>query len=175
MKKIILGLVVGFLFLGTVGSVKAAGSCECTEYWTGLGCHLVVDNCSAGTTPWCRETGILQPIGGLRCRDQSCECVGFSARDVFVEGYENTGFRFASGEVGDVVSAILPYIYTAAGLLLLIMLIMGGIELMTAGNDPGKAKSGYGKITGGLIGFAIIFISYFVAQLVEVVLGVKFL
>lgn len=79
------------------------------------------------------------------------------------------------GNVGDVVSLALKYIYVFAGLALLVMLILGGIELMTAGADPGKAKSGYGKITAGLIGFGLVFISYFVAQIVEVVLGVKIL
>ena len=55
------------------------------------------------------------------------------------------------------------------------MLIMGGITLMTAAGDPAKSKAGYGKISAGLIGFLIIFVSYFVAQLIEVILGVKIL
>ena len=77
--------------------------------------------------------------------------------------------------LGSVVSQALPYIYVIAGLLLLIMLIMGGLTLMTAAGDQAKTKEGYGKITAGLIGFLIIFISYFVAQIVEVILGVKIL
>jgi hypothetical protein len=55
------------------------------------------------------------------------------------------------------------------------MLIMGGITLMTSGGNPDKTKAGYGRITHALIGFLIIFIAYFVAQLAEVMLGVKFL
>lgn len=74
-----------------------------------------------------------------------------------------------------IVSGILPYIFGFAGLALFIMLIWGGITLMTAAGDPAKSKAGYGKISAGLIGFLIIFVSYFVAQIVEVVLGVKIL
>ena len=56
---------------------------------------------------------------------------------------------------------------------MLVMLILGGIGLMTAAGDPAKTKAGYGKITSGIVGFLIVFISYFAVQLVEVILGVK--
>jgi len=78
-------------------------------------------------------------------------------------------------DLGSLISGILPYIYGFAGLALFVMLIWGGITLMTAAGDPGKSKDGYGKITAGLIGFLIIFVSYFVAQIIEVVLGIKIL
>jgi len=75
--------------------------------------------------------------------------------------------------VGSVVSQALPYVYVIAGLILLVMLIMGGITLMTAAGDQNKSKQGYGMISSGIVGFLIIFVSYFVAQLAEVMLGVK--
>lgn len=77
--------------------------------------------------------------------------------------------------VGGILTKLLPYIYVAAGLYLLVILIWGGIILMTAAGDQNKMKEGYGKITAGIIGFVIIFVSYFVAQIVQVILGVKFL
>jgi len=79
------------------------------------------------------------------------------------------------GTPGGVISAILPYIYVAAGLLLLVTLVMGGITLMTAAGDQNKIKQGYGQLTAGLIGFIIIFVSFFVAQILQIALGVKFL
>jgi len=78
-------------------------------------------------------------------------------------------------DVGQIISTILPYILVVAGIILLFMLIIGGIGLMTSGGNPDKTKAGYGRITHALIGFLIIFIAYFVAQLVQVALGVKFL
>jgi hypothetical protein len=89
--------------------------------------------------------------------------------------YTGTGFKFANNNLADVVNQLMPYIFGFAGLALFIMLIWGGITLMTAAGDPAKSKSGYGKISAGLIGFLIIFVAYFVAQIVEVVLGVKIL
>lgn len=79
------------------------------------------------------------------------------------------------GDVGKIISAALPVVLVVAGLCLLFMLVTGGITLMTAAGDQGKTKQGYGKLTAGLIGFLIIVMAYFVAQVVEVVLGVKFL
>ena len=97
------------------------------------------------------------------------------AQDVTLPGYAGTGFKFSGKSIGDIVSALLPYIYVLAGLGLLVMLIAGGIGLMTGGGDPGKIKVGYGKIVNAVIGFLIVFISYFVVQLVEVILGVNIL
>ena len=89
--------------------------------------------------------------------------------------YTGTGFKFDAKNLGDVVSAALPYVYAIAGLSMLLIIIWGGISLMTSAGDPGKSKAGYGMIQGGLVGFLIIFIAYFVAQIIQVVLGVKFL
>ena len=77
--------------------------------------------------------------------------------------------------IGDVISRLLPYVYVIAGIVLLLMLISGGIGLMTSAGNPDKSKAAMGKITGGLIGFAIIFVSYFIARIAETILGVKFM
>lgn len=80
-----------------------------------------------------------------------------------------TGFS----NIGAIMDKLLPYVYVIAGLSLLFMLISGGITLMTAAGNPAKSKEGYGKVQAGFIGFGIIFVAYFVVQIVEVVLGVK--
>ncbi len=82
-----------------------------------------------------------------------------------------TGFK----DIGSIISKLLPYIYVVAGLVLLLMLIMGGIGLMTSAGNPDKSKAAMGKISGGLIGFLIIFVSYLIAKIVEVALGVSFM
>jgi hypothetical protein len=94
---------------------------------------------------------------------------------VNIPSYGNSGFKFENGNIGNIFSALLPYLYVAAGIILLIMLIVGGLGLMTAAGNPDKMKAGYGKITNALIGFLIVFISYFVVQIVETILGIKIL
>lgn len=75
-------------------------------------------------------------------------------------------------ELGKVISDALQYVYVIAGLVLLIILISGGIGLMTSAGNPDKIKAGYGKITSALIGFFIVFISYIVVMLVQTIFGV---
>lgn len=77
--------------------------------------------------------------------------------------------------VGDLISKLLPYVYVAAGLAMFVMLVLGGLELMLAGGDSNKTQAGYGKLKGALVGFLIVFLSYAVIQLVEVILNVKIL
>jgi hypothetical protein len=89
--------------------------------------------------------------------------------------YEGTGFKYADSTVGAIFGDVLSYIYIFAGLILLLMLISGGIGLMTSGGNPDKMKSGYGRITSALIGFLIIFISYIVVKIMESILGVAIL
>jgi len=95
--------------------------------------------------------------------------------DSFVIGGVTSRFNFKGQTPGAIIGGLLPYVYVIAGLLLLIMLIVGGITLMTAMGDPAKTKDGYGKITAGLIGFLIIFVSYMVVQILQVVLGIAIL
>lgn len=84
-------------------------------------------------------------------------------------------FNFKNATVGGIVTKLLDYVFVIAGLILLVMLVMGGLGLMTAAGNPDKMKEGYGKITNALIGFLIIVISYFVVQLVETILRIKIL
>lgn len=78
-----------------------------------------------------------------------------------------TGFS----NIGSVINKAMPYVYVIAGLGLLIMLISGGVTLMTAAGDPKKAAQGYSILQNALIGFVIIFIAYFVVKIIEVMLG----
>jgi len=87
----------------------------------------------------------------------------------------NSGFKFADATTGEIVSKALEYVFVIAGLSLLVMLIGGGIQLMSAAGNEEAMKAGYGKIQTSLIGFLIIFVSFFVVQIVEVMLGVKIL
>lgn len=94
-----------------------------------------------------------------------------TSSDKVVQNFGGSG----TNGVSLIISKLLPFIYAGAGLYLLVLLILGGITLMTAAGDQGKMKQGYGQITAGLIGFVIIFVSYFIAQIVQIALGIRFL
>lgn len=88
---------------------------------------------------------------------------------------EGSGFKFENANVGTILSGLLPYIYVVAGLVLLILLIAGGFQLMTSAGNPDSIKAGSGRIKAALIGFLIIFLSYFIMTAVEVILKVDIL
>ncbi len=73
--------------------------------------------------------------------------------------------------IGDIISKLLPYLFVLAGLGLLVFLILGGFQLMVSGGDPKATEQAKGKITGAVIGFIIIFISYWLVQILQVVFG----
>jgi len=75
--------------------------------------------------------------------------------------------------LGDILSRLLPYVYAVAGLMLFIFLIIGGFGYLTSGGDPKKVEMAQGKITHALMGFLIIFLSYWLAQLFEIIFGIQ--
>lgn len=72
----------------------------------------------------------------------------------------------------DIISAILPYIFVLAGLILFLILIAGGFGFLTAAGNPESIKKSQAKITNALLGFLIIFVAYWLVQILEIILGV---
>lgn len=90
---------------------------------------------------------------------------------------ENEGIAF-SGKyltIGGFISSVLPIIYIFASVILFILLVGGGLSvIINAGSgNAEKTKKGQGAITTALVGFAIIFASYWLIQIIELVTGVK--
>ena len=77
------------------------------------------------------------------------------------------------GNIGDIINALIPYIFALAGIILLFLIIFGGFELLTSGGDPKKVESGKGKITHAIVGFIIIFVAYWLVQILETIFGIQ--
>ncbi|MDO8503758.1 MAG: hypothetical protein Q7S60_03635 [bacterium] len=75
--------------------------------------------------------------------------------------------------LGDIITKLIPYLLTAAGLLLLLYLIYGGFSLMMSRGDPKAMEAAKGKITNAAIGFAIVFTAYWLVQLLGQILGIQ--
>ena len=81
----------------------------------------------------------------------------------------------AASKVGIIISEILPYLFVIAGLLLLFYLIYGGFHMMIAANDEKGLVEAKGKIINALIGFVLLFISYWLVKLMGFILGISIL
>ena len=78
----------------------------------------------------------------------------------------------APPDVAGLISNFLPYVYSIAGILLLIYLIFAGLQLMASRGDPKGVAAAQAKITGALIGFTIIFISAILVKLIGQIFGI---
>ncbi|PIS14818.1 hypothetical protein COT64_00645 [Candidatus Shapirobacteria bacterium CG09_land_8_20_14_0_10_39_12] len=79
----------------------------------------------------------------------------------------------AATNVGSIISIILPYLYVIAGLMLLFYLLLGGFHMMTAGSDEKGLAEAKGKITNALIGFLLLFVSYWLVKILGYILGME--
>lgn len=81
------------------------------------------------------------------------------------------------GSTGVLISNILKISLTAAGIILIGLLIFGGIAvIMSAGSgDAKKAQQGKSAVTNALIGFAIVFGAFLIIQVIELITGLNIL
>ncbi|HEY5601273.1 MAG TPA: hypothetical protein VIK81_04290 [Patescibacteria group bacterium] len=88
----------------------------------------------------------------------------------------------APGGIGDesdflsnLISAIVRILIVAGFLVSFIMIIVGGIQYMTAGGDKQASASARGRVFAAIIGLVIVLASFAIIRLVEDFLGFKFL
>lgn len=77
------------------------------------------------------------------------------------------------GTVGDIITATLPFIYMMAAIALLVFLVSGGLQLMTAKGDPKAIQGAQGKITNALLGFIIVIVSIVIVRFIGELLGIN--
>jgi hypothetical protein len=78
-------------------------------------------------------------------------------------------------DVGTVVSALLPYLFIIGGIVMGGMLIIGGFDILTSMGNEEKLKAGAERIKNALIGFLLLFGSYWLAQIAQVLFKIPIL
>ena len=78
---------------------------------------------------------------------------------------------------GHFFSTLLFNVYAIAGIILIFLLIFGGIGVIigAGGKDAAKLEQGKKTITIAIVGFIIIFASYFIVQIIQVLTGTNVL
>ncbi|MCL5411817.1 MAG: pilin [Patescibacteria group bacterium] len=84
-----------------------------------------------------------------------------------------TGDYKPDGGLGKFVNNAFTAVVTVAGLAFLLYLIVGGIKYLTSGGDSKAAQSARETITTALIGLVIVTGVWFVALILETVLGIS--
>lgn len=71
------------------------------------------------------------------------------------------------------VNRAIIYVFPLAGMAMLIFLILGGFQIMTSAGNPKNLEEGRNKITYAIIGFVIIFMAFWIVEIVARILGLQ--
>lgn len=81
--------------------------------------------------------------------------------------------KFVGANIGTIVSKFVLYLFPFAGLLMLLYFLFGGYKYMLSRGDPKALAEAKGAITTALIGFVIVFVAFWIVQIIGVVLGLN--
>lgn len=77
---------------------------------------------------------------------------------------------------GAIISrALQSFIFPIAGLILFVVLLLGGFQMLTGAASSKGIEEGKQKITAAIIGFILLFAAYWIAQLLELIFGIRIL
>ena len=74
-----------------------------------------------------------------------------------------------------VINRALQFAFPIAGLILFFMIVWGGFEMLAGAGDSKAKGAGKERATAAVVGFLLLFAVYWIAQIVQVVFGVRFL
>lgn len=73
--------------------------------------------------------------------------------------------------IGSIISRAIPLVFIFAGVGLFLMLLASGFDFLTSAGDSKKLDKGKQRLTNALIGFLIIFVSFWVVQAAGIIFG----
>lgn len=78
-------------------------------------------------------------------------------------------------DFGSLITQWLPNVYVVSGIILFFLVLFGGVRMvMNAGNQE-KIQQGQKVLTSALVGFGILFGSYWIIQIIQVLTGIPIL
>lgn len=89
--------------------------------------------------------------------------IGLGSSEALIQDYSN---------IGSVLSGLLPYILTGAGIILLVMLVAGGFTMLSGASSSESQEKGKKQITFAIVGFIVIFAAFWIAQVLQIILKV---
>lgn len=101
-------------------------------------------------------------------------CVPGEKGDTCVEGPKGLTEKFGPNfTLADIVNRALLFIFPIAGLILFVNILFAGFTLATSGGDPKKMEAAKGRLTMSILGFALLFLAFWVTQIVAYIFGIK--
>lgn len=98
------------------------------------------------------------------------------AQDIPYGDYNRAiGLNKGADSLGGIINSALPTILSIAGLILFGMLVSGGFTMLAGAADKEAQEKGKKQITSALIGFFVIFLAYWIAQILQVIFKINIL
>lgn len=85
---------------------------------------------------------------------------------------DNPSFNFANSSIGDILKSSMVYVFSFAGIGLLLMIIAAGFGLLTSAGDAKKTAASQQQLTFAVVGFLIIFLAYWITQIAGNIFGI---
>ena len=76
---------------------------------------------------------------------------------------------------GGIISRILDFAFPLAGMVLFVMIVVGGFQMIMGGGEQKALEAGRQRVTTAIVGFILLFASYWIAQLLEQLFNIRIL
>lgn len=91
-----------------------------------------------------------------------------------IEGPAELTQKFGqSFTIADIINRAVIFLFPIAGLILFINILRAGFGYLTSSGDPKKMEQAKGRLTTSLIGFAILFLAFWITQIVAFMFGIE--
>lgn len=89
--------------------------------------------------------------------------------------FQSEGADSTYTSASDLINNILPNVYVAAGVIIFFMFIFGGFKVLSSASDTSKLEEGKKTITFAIMGLLVVFGSYWIIQIIQVITGLQIL
>lgn len=74
---------------------------------------------------------------------------------------------------GGIITRVLAYAFPIAGLILFVMITYGGFQVILTSATKKSVEEGKKKITTSILGFMLLFSSYWIVQIIQTIFGAR--
>lgn len=151
------------------------------EYKKGVGqaCERGKDSCDQSV---CMTNGLggICCLGGQIVKDGAC--VGTAESDgldqfnpLLIAKSEDIAVQDDLSTPGGIITRVLRYAFPIAGMILFVMIVIGGFQMVASATSSKSIETGKQRISNAVVGFLLLFVSYWIVQVLQVVFGFKLL
>lgn len=95
------------------------------------------------------------------------------AQPAFPAVQDPAGFKFSGMTLGAVISQSLPYVFAIAGLAMFLYVLWSGFQYLLSQGNAKTVEESRNKLLHAIVGFVVVFASYWIVQIIETILGVS--